>query len=44
MATDPRFAEVQRAREQAMAPFVAEVGADGVFEVIEVVEELGPDG
>ncbi len=38
---DPAFAELQAARVAAMAPFVAETGADGVFEVIEVVEEPG---
>jgi hypothetical protein len=44
MAGDPRFAELQKARFAAMAPFVAETGADGIFEVIEVVEEPGSGG
>ncbi len=38
---DPRFMELQAARFAAMAPFVAETGADGIFEVIDVVEEPG---
>ena len=38
---DPEFAEMQAARAAAMAPFIAEIGVDGIFEVIEVVEELG---
>ena len=41
LRSDPRFAEQQAARFAAMAPFVAETGADGIFEVIEVVEEPG---
>jgi len=44
LAKDPAFAEVQKARFAAMAPFVAEIGADGIFEVIEVVEEPGSGG
>ncbi len=41
LAKDTRLAELQKARFAAMAPFVAETGADGIFEVIEVVEEPG---
>ena len=41
LADDPKFAEQQKARFAAMAPFVAETGVDGIFEVIEVVEALG---
>ena len=41
LAKDPRFAELQKARFEAMAPFVTETGVDGIFEVIEVVEEPG---
>jgi hypothetical protein len=44
MTRDPRFAELQKTRFAAMAPFVDETGADGIFEVIEVVEELGSGG
>jgi|tagenome__1003787_1003787.scaffolds.fasta_scaffold17033207_1 hypothetical protein len=44
LAQDPRFGEQQRARFEAMAPFVTETGADGIFEVIEVVEEPGSGG
>ncbi|HTI32501.1 MAG TPA: hypothetical protein VL422_02425 [Miltoncostaea sp.] len=44
LGQDPRFAEIQKARFAAMAPFVTETGADGIFEVIEVVEEPGSGG
>jgi hypothetical protein len=44
LGTDPKFAEIQKARFAAMAPFVTETGADGIFEVIEVVEEPGSGG
>jgi hypothetical protein len=44
MTKDARFAELQKARFAAMAPFVAETGADGIFEVIEVVEYPGSGG
>ena len=37
----PGVAKLQEARFAAMAPFVAETGVNGIFEVIEVVEELG---
>lgn len=42
LGADPAFGEMQAARAAAMAPFIAEIGADGIFEVIEVVEEPGP--
>ncbi len=35
---DERFREQQRARFDRMAPHVESTGADGVYEVIEVVE------
>ena len=34
---DPRMEEVQRKRLDAMAPHIASTGADGVYEVVEVV-------
>jgi hypothetical protein len=36
---DPGFADMQRKRMEAMAPYVESIGADGIFEV---VEELTP--
>lgn len=44
LGSDPAFAKLQAARFAAMAPFVAETGVDGIFEVIEVVEEPGSGG
>jgi hypothetical protein len=38
---DPSFAETQRKRFEAMAPFVESTGADALYEVIEVVEPPG---
>lgn len=38
---DPKWTDMQRARQAAMAPFVESTGVDAVFEVIEVVEEPG---
>lgn len=35
---DPRMQEQRRTRFERMAPFVASTGADGIYEVIEVVE------
>ena len=35
---DERFREQQRTRQERMAPHVESTGADGVYEVIEVVE------
>lgn len=34
---DPQLAEQQRARFERMAPYVASIGTDGVYEVIEEV-------
>ena len=38
MRDDPGFRDQQRARFERMAPHVESMGADGVFEVVEVVE------
>jgi catalase (peroxidase I) len=35
---DPEFREMQRKRFEAMAPHVESTGADGIYEVVEVVE------
>ena len=40
LRASPELEEMQRARLAAMAPFVAETGIDGVFEVADLV--LGP--
>ena len=34
---DPAFADIQRKRMEAMAPYIESVGADGLYEVIEEV-------
>lgn len=48
LRTSPELQEMQRRRFEAMAPFVAETGVDGVFEVSDIVEGPsaagGPDG
>ncbi len=36
---DPGFADMQRKRMEAMAPYVESIGADGIYEV---AEELTP--
>ena len=41
LAADPAMREQQQAREQAMAPFIDEIGADGVYEVVETVKPPG---
>ena len=38
LRTDPDTAEQQRARVEAMSAFIEEIGVDGAFEVIEVIE------
>ena len=38
MRQSPELQETQRARFAAMTEFVAETGADGVFEVADIVE------
>ncbi|MDX6555424.1 MAG: hypothetical protein QOD86_1619 [Miltoncostaeaceae bacterium] len=38
LRTDPDTAEEQRARAAAMGGFIEEIGVDGAFEVVEVVE------
>lgn len=38
MRNDPKFAEQQRRRTEAMAPYIEAVGADGVYEVVETFD------
>ena len=38
LRTDPDTAEQQRARVDAMRAFIEEIGVDGAFEVVEVIE------
>ena len=38
LGDDPEFREMQKGRFDAMAPYVDATGADGLYEVVEVVQ------